>query len=172
MSSWWEVAIFVVLLVLLASAAWAGISAAPYLPTRARDLQRLVQLAGFRDGQRVYDLGAGDGRLLLAATAAARVRAVGYEISFMPWLVARWRLRGRAKIFLRDFFRADLSDADVLVCFLTPRPMARLAVKLRQELRPGTIVLSYAFPIPDLGPGQQDKPTADQISIYKYVIPD
>ncbi len=161
-----------VLIITAGTAAWAGWRAAPYVPTRQRDVDRMLRLAGVKPGELVYDLGAGDGRFLLAA-ARRGARAVGFEISVLPYLIARLRLTvqgqtATARIRLQDFFHQDLSSADVVVCFLTPAAMAKLAPKFNRELKPGTRVVSYAFSLPGWTPAVKDKPTPQTMSVYLY----
>lgn len=159
------------LIVVAGTAAWAGWRAAPFVPTRQRDVERMLRLAEVKPGELVYDLGAGDGRFLLAA-ARRGARAVGFEISILPFLIACLRLAlGRAtaaRIELKDFFRQDLSAADVIVCFLTPAAMAKLGPKFSRELKPGARIVSYAFSLPGWTPAVKDKPTPQTMSVYLY----
>ncbi|MFA6042466.1 MAG: hypothetical protein WCV85_04565 [Patescibacteria group bacterium] len=158
---------------LVATAAYAGYRAAPWLPTRAADAQRLVDLAGVQSGDVVYELGAGDGRVLLPFTKTQAKSIVGFEISLVPYLIGLFRIRKfrpRVALRFRDFFKVSFNEAQVVYCFLTPKAMAALAPKFRQELQPGTRVLSYAFPIPGWEPEQVSKPTPEQMAIYKYIV--
>lgn len=167
--------ILAVVLIAAGTAAWASLSAAPYVPTWRRDVGRMLTLAEIQPDELVLDLGAGDGQYLVAAVRDWKARAVGYEITALAWLAAWLRIRftgtaGRAKIYFRDFFHQDLSGADVVICFLTPRAMAKLAPKLQAELRPGTRVLSYAFSIPGWTPIRKDKPETNRMAIWVYRV--
>lgn len=164
-------------LVLLAAvtAAWASWSAAPYVPTWRRDVKRMLELAEVKPGEIVLDLGAGDGRFLVEAVRGFQARAIGYEITALAWFAAWVRIRltgtqAKAKILFRDFYRQDLSAANVVLCFLTPRAMAKLAPKLQRELRPGTRVLSYAFSIPGWTPVRKDKPDKKRMTVWVYRV--
>lgn len=167
----WMVATVVVFIV-AGTAAWAGWRAAPFVPTRQRDVERMLRLADVRPGEVVYDLGAGDGRFVVAA-ARRGARAVGFEISLLPYLVARIRLLiarvgGAGEMRFQDFFHQDLSTADVVVCFLTPPAMKKLGEKFTKELRPGTRIVSYAFAIHDWTPELKDKPNPSTMAVYLY----
>lgn len=163
------------LLAFFATAAVAGLSAAPYLPTRWKDVERALDLAQIRPGERLVDLGCGDGRFLVAA-ARRGAAAVGYEISALPFLwaavrIALARLRGlpgTAIVRYRNFYSVDLSQADVVVCFLTPMAMGRLSTKIEQELHPGARLLSVAFHLPGFTPEVNDHRERHAARIFLY----
>lgn len=174
MTVFWLI-ILAVVLVAAGTAAWASVSAAPFVPTWRRDVGRMLTLADIKPDELVLDLGAGDGRYLVAAVRQYQARAIGFEITLLAWLAAWLRLRfsgtfGRAQILYRDFFRQDLSAANVVICFLTPRAMAKLGPKLKRELKPGTRVLSYAFAIPDWTPVKKDKPEPGRMAVWVYRV--
>ena len=128
---------------------------APFLPTPAKALRRLVALAEIRPTDRVMDPGCGDGRLLSACLDAGAASATGYELFFFVYLLARWRARryrGRMRIRFGDSRTRPLADVDVVVLFLMPGPMERWAEKFRRELAPGARIVSYAFAIPGWTP--------------------
>jgi SAM-dependent methyltransferase len=143
--------VFGALIIVTGTAAIGAISAAPWVPLRSREIRRLLTLAGVKPGELVYDLGAGDGRILAIAAREFKAKAVGYEIAALPYVFARlrlWRIPG-ASVRAANFFRVSLAPADVVVCFLTPMAMTKLVPKLERELKPGARFVSYAFPLPD-----------------------
>lgn len=165
-----------VLVVVFVTAAIAGLKAAPYVPTFQRDVRRMLKLAGVKPDELVIDLGAGDGRFLITAAREFQARGIGYEISILPYLVALVRVlcsgvRQRVHIELRDFYQVDLSPAKVVTVFLTPMAMAKLKSKFERELRPGTRIVSFAFPVPDWKPTTVDKPEPRATSVYLYTMP-
>ncbi len=129
-------------------------SSAPWLPTRRKEMERVLEAADLKPGQKFVDLGSGDGRLLLAAARRGAL-AIGYDLSLIPYMVSRARIifaRSSAKALLRDFHGQNLSDADVIYMFLTPPAMPKLAAKLRNEMKPGAKAVSYCFPLPGWEP--------------------
>lgn len=101
----------------------------------------------------IYELGSGWGGLGLALARAHPQRSViCYELSTIPWLFSalRARLSGVDNLVIHrgDFFRAELAEAQVVVCYLYPDGMTRLQAKLEQELGVGAVVLSSTFALP------------------------
>lgn len=166
--------ILILVLVLLVSTACAGISAAPWIPTRRSDIQRLLASANIQKGDTVVDLGCGDGRLVIAADTMHGAHGIGYEISLLQYLHARWNVwRAHAKntdIRYKSLFAADLRDADVVLVFLMARVYDRLRPKLERELKPGARVIVEAWPIPGWVPAKTEKPDG-RLTVYTYVRP-
>lgn len=136
------------------STLWVSAHGAPWVPTKRRTVRRMLEMAEERAGETVYDLGSGDGRVLFVAARTFEARAVGIELDPLRVLWTRGvafllGLRNRVEVRQGDFFIQDLHDADVVVCYLLTSTNRRLADKLREELRPGTRVVSNAFPFPD-----------------------
>jgi len=98
----------------------------------------------------LIDIGCGDGRVLKEARKRYGVKALGYEINPMAYVLARLRniFSRHVDIRYKNFWKENISTADVVFCYLFPDVMARLAKKLEQELRPGTRVVSCNFPLP------------------------
>lgn len=131
----------------------SGFSGAVWVPTRTRDLSVLTKNLVLDKTSYVMEFGCGDGRFLLAA-AKRGATVVGYEINPLFWLIAVLRLaryrRGAAK--LTNAWDESFQKATVVFAFLMPRFMTRLEAKFERELRPGTIVITYIFPLPGRKP--------------------
>lgn len=117
----------------------------------------ILQLAASTSPKKIYELGAGIGTLLLPlAQTNPIVTAIGYESSPIPFAISwtRIKIKGlpNAQIARQDFFEADLSDADLIVCYLYPKAMEKLRPKFERELKPGTYVISNTFSIPGWTP--------------------
>ena len=149
-----------------------------YLPTPQPAVERMLQMAGVRSGQLVYDLGCGDGRIVI--TAARRYGARGIGIDIDPAMVRRSRanvrragLGKRVTIRQADIFQVDFSDADVVALYLLPELNARLLPRLR-ALKPGARVVSYEFDMPGARPAEVYRGThadGSPYKIYKWVVP-
>lgn len=107
-------------------------------------------MSRIKPGERVVDLGAGDGRLVFAA-AKAGAKATGYEISWPVYLASRaTQFFGRhgGRLVRRNIFDVSLKHTGVVLCYLLPETMQKLKAKLEQELPIHARVISHAFPVP------------------------
>jgi SAM-dependent methyltransferase len=139
------------------------------MPMRA--VSKLLAMAEVEPDDVVYDLGCGDGRLIIAAAQRYGARAVGIEIHPLRVLWCRARiaalgLRGRVRVIRGDFFKQDLRDADVVICYLLQRTNNKLEGKLKRDLAPGVRVVSKRFTFPGLHLVRQD----DRDWLYLYTM--
>jgi len=124
---------------------------APFVATDKRLLESMFAGIILKPQDTFVDLGSGDGRIVLWAAKKFGCRSVGYEIH--PWLVwwSRWKAREnklkKAEFKREDFWKADISLADCVFCYLVPRSMERLGLKLEREGKRGMTVISRAFEI-------------------------
>lgn len=159
----------------LGTLAYAAIVAAPWMPLRRRDISRVLTLANIRSGEKLYDLGSGDGRIVIAAAKDFQAQSTGFEIAFLPFLYSFVKIKmlgmGKfARVHFKNFFRADLGNADVVITFLMPKAMKKLKQKFETELKPGTRVITCAWSIPGWKPDLVDKPNSQEISMYVYTV--
>jgi SAM-dependent methyltransferase len=162
-----------VLVILAAiSAMWTERRGAPWVPTTLSKVHRMLEMAEVGPGDVVYDLGCGDGRLIVAAVRRYGARAVGIEVDPLRYLWCQilttvLGLRQRVRIVYGDFFSKDISEATVVTCYLLQDTNDRLVGKLRRELRPGTLVVSNSFTFPGLPLMRKDT----QALVYVYALP-
>ena len=140
---------------------YAMLTGSPYLPTDRDTLKRMVALAQLKPGETVVDLGCGDGRFVRAA-AKTGAKAIGYELSIYLYLIAR--LMGGGEIHYKSYWKADLSDADVVFMYLEKRYLPRFERELWPQLKPGCRVIANTFPLPTIPPEAKDG-----THIYRYV---
>ncbi len=165
-----EIFFLILILAIAITATYALISGIGWVPTRQMDIDRFLRLADIRSGQKVYDLGCGDGRLVICADKLG-ARAVGLEISILAYvgaLVRKIIAGSKAQVKFRDFWQVDLREADVVYFFLIPRIYSRLKNKLEKELKPGAKVVALVWPIPGWQPSAVDK-TIGRPALYLYI---
>lgn len=143
------------------------IKGAPYVPTKQKAVQKMIDLAGIKPGQKAVDLGSGDGRIVIAF-AQAGADSHGYEIN--PLLVwwSRWKIRkagleGKAFVHQKSFWNEDLSSYDVVALFGVRYIMKELGQKLEKELKSGAKIVSYGFSFP----GWQYKDKGEGVLLYE-----
>ena len=128
----------------------------PYAPTQQERVKKIIDQFNLQPGQKFYDIGCGDGRMLLEAEKRGAT-AIGFEISPWAFLKAKlniWLNQSSARVLYKNFYHVTMTDADAVFCFLINTVMPTVEKKLRAELRPGATVVSYAFPMPTWQPTQ------------------
>jgi len=129
---------------------------APFVRTPEDTVDKMLKLAAPRENELLFDLGCGDGRIVVRAAEKYRCRAVGFDIDPRRVEEARQnaRRRGvddRVKIVEKDIFQVDLSEADVVTLYLLPRLNEKLIPQLKR-LKPGARIVSHDFDLPGIGP--------------------
>jgi hypothetical protein len=145
-----------------------------FVPTRESVIDQMLTLAGITGSDVVYDLGSGDGRIVMLAAQKYRARGVGIEIDEKLVNLARTvakdgEAEDRVTFIQGDLFEADISPATLVTIYLSPSVNARLAPKLRKELRPGTRIVSHQFEIADWKP-DKTMIADDGTTLYLYMI--
>jgi protein-L-isoaspartate O-methyltransferase len=152
-------------------------SLAPYIPSPQAVVERMLEAARVQPGEVVYDLGSGDGRIVITAAQKFGARAVGVEISEDLYLSTTRRvkalgLEGKVTIIHGDLLEQDLSAADVVTLYLLTSSNERLRPNLEKYLKPGARVVSNEFEIRGWKPREVVKITSGNTthSIYVYEI--
>jgi len=149
---------------------------AMYTSTGRVKIRKALDAVPMEPGELLVDVGCGDGRVLREARRRYGVTCRGFEINPIAYLKATLLTLGRRgiEIRFRNFWKADLAEADVVSCYLFPDVMRRLGEKLAAELASGARVISFNFPIP----GWKPRATLRAASrlhndpIYVYQIPE
>jgi SAM-dependent methyltransferase len=143
-------------------------------PTPAPVIRTMLEMAAVGAEDVVYDLGAGDGRILIIAATEFGARGVGVEID--PELAARAQanareagVENRVQFRVGDMYAADLRPATVVTLFLHPQPNLKLRPKLQAELRPGARIVSYVWDMGDWMPEEVRR--ANRYEIFLWRIP-
>ena len=164
----------------------SGTAASPQKPARTPDIYfaptwepvvyEMLALAGVTRDDIVYDLGSGDGRIVVLAAQKYGARGVGIELD--PKLVAISRqVAGVAQVADRvtfiegDIFTADISEATVVTLYLSLGVNRDLEPKLRRELKPGTRIVSHQFPIGRWAPEKVVRAKGDGTDLFLWTVP-
>lgn len=150
-------ALSVLLAVALVVVVYALITGSPPLGSSARVRRALLESLPRDLEGTILELGSGWGSLALPlARRYPRCTVVGYELSPLPWLVSKLRAgalrRRNLQLLRRNFLNEPLGDAALVVCYVAPSTMRRLAVKLDEELTLGALVVSHTYPLPGWKP--------------------
>lgn len=153
-----------------------GRNRAPFIPSSRKAIRVSLEKIPLPPNGTVIDLGAGDGKFLRAAKRKyPQLKVIGYEISPLALLVTKVKntlSRTKVNVIKQDMFTADLSQADMVFCFLLPKDLKRLEQKLQTELSPGTKVISNTFSFPTWQPEQEFTPQSTGLHgfIRVYVV--
>ena len=144
----------------------------PFVPTPQVVVDEMLRVSGVRAGDLVYDLGSGDGRIVITAARKFGARGIGVELN--EDLVAESEenarvanVSDRVKFVRQDFFKTDFSEASVITLYLLPRVMKRLRAQML-ELKPGTRLVAHDFDFDDWRP---DAKTTLRKNVYLWVVP-
>jgi SAM-dependent methyltransferase len=164
----------------------ADAPAAPQQPARTPDIfftptmeavaDAMLRLAKVTSADVVYDLGSGDGRIVILAAQKYGARGVGIEIDARLVGISRQVARegevvDRVSFIEGDLFTADISEATVVTLYLSPGVNRRLEPKLKRELRPGTRIVSHQFTIGEWAPDKTIRSEDDRTNLYLWTVP-
>jgi SAM-dependent methyltransferase len=155
----------------------------PYVPTTDEAVHAMLDLAGVKKTDIVYDLGCGDGRIVIAAAKQFGAHGVGIDID--PTRIAEARDNARkagvenlVRFEEGDLFEADIHEANVVTLFLLSSINLRLRPKLLHDLRPGTRIVSNTFDLGDwkadkeMNVGDTDGPEFLSRHLYLWIVPE
>jgi hypothetical protein len=152
----------------------------PYVPTPHEVVAQMLALAGPTRNDVLYDLGSGDGRIVIEAARRFGTRGVGVDLNPVRVEEAsanarRGGVQDRVRFRQQDLFETDLRPASIVTLYLLPRVNLELRPKLFEQLRPGTRVVSHAF---DMGDWQPDSVVVVKVNqgvgramVYAWTIP-
>ena len=147
-----------------------------YVPTPEPVVDAMLNLAGVKEGDVLYDLGSGDGRIPIAAAKRFGVRGVGIDINPVRVREANANAQEAGVTDLvtfkeADLFQEDISDASVVTLYLLQSLNVKLRPKLLAELAPGTRIVSHAFDMADQWEPEQTR-EVDGTRIYLWTVPE
>jgi SAM-dependent methyltransferase len=150
---------------------WSGLVGAPWLPTPKKRVRSMLEFAGVNQDDRVYDLGSGDGRIIVMAAKEFGAKSIGIEVDPVRILwsrlsIKRNRLGNRVRVIRGNFFNINLENATVVTLYQGYKINKKIRDKLSVELRPGTRVVSYRFILD----GWTPEKTNEETSVYLYIV--
>ena len=123
---------------------------APYYPTPEIIVEKMLRFGEVKPGEKVYDLGSGDGRIVIMAAKKFKANAVGVEFDDSLWKqssdrIAKLGLTANARIIHGDLLLQDYSDADLLTVYLLPMSNDKVTPILEKQLKKGTRIVAHDF---------------------------
>jgi len=156
------------------STATESLPTVPYVPTPQEVVDKMIEMAKVGKNDVVYDLGCGDGRIVITAAKKHGARGVGIDINPERIKEANENLKaagvqGRVRFVEADLFKSDFSEATVVTLYLLPQVNAALRPQLWKQLKVGTRVVSHAF---DMGPEwpPERTETVEGRTVYYWTI--
>jgi hypothetical protein len=146
----------------------------PFVPTPMRAVHKVLKHAGIRKKDILYDIGAGDGRFLHFAEKDYGARAKGFELDPFVYFIAKmrklfWGWKG--SMVRGNFLKHDISNANIVICYMLPKTLAKFQSKFDRELKAGSRVVSYAFKIGTWKPKKTIPRNGNISKILIYEIP-
>jgi protein-L-isoaspartate O-methyltransferase len=157
--------VFVFLLSLLVT----FFTGAIWSPTPLKTVRAMLKMADAKPGEKVYDLGSGDGRIAVTAAKEFGATSVGIEVNPFLLLIAKLKvasagLKGAVKVVWGDLYDHSLRDADIVAVYLSPQGNGRLKEKLERELKDGARVVSHRWQFKGWKPAKAE----EERRIYLY----
>lgn len=149
---------------------------APFLSTKPKVLEAIFKEINLEKNfsGRVYELGCGRAGFLDGfGQHFPQAKLTGFEYSFLPYLLARIQnsfRKTKIKIIKKNIFKVDLSQADLVYCYLNPETMARLEPKFKKEMKPTARIISYGFKIPNQQSEKETSVNGKDSKIYFYKL--
>ncbi|MDP3733125.1 MAG: hypothetical protein Q8Q91_01155 [Candidatus Daviesbacteria bacterium] len=129
---------------------WFAGSDAPYVPTKMDHIRKVLKLAGVKKGKRFYELGSGDGRVIMEATKLG-ADAIGIEQSWIRVLYSRYKARKfkNARFYHGNIISKNYSNGDIVYIYLLHKGVNKLEEKLKKELKKGSVVITQTYHFPN-----------------------
>jgi predicted RNA methylase len=148
---------------------WPTLIGAAFLPTPHKTVKEMLQIAEIKEDDLVYDLGSGDGRIIIEAAQKYGTKAIGIEADPVRVFWSRFNIRSkkmqdRVNVIWGNFFKTNLTEATVITIYQGQDINRNLIEKFKEELKPGTRIVSYSFTFE----GWEPVKVNDNSRIYLY----
>ena len=153
---------------------------APYVPTPPAIVEKMLQLSGVKPKEKLFDLGSGDGRIVIAAARKFKAEAVGVELDDALYSQSSERIRAlgltaNAKILHGDLLQQDYTSADVLTIYLLPIALEKVLPVLAQQVKSGARIVAHDFEFPSWTPAKtldiDDDGQGRSHRLFLYICP-
>ncbi len=144
---------------------------AVFLPTPMKNVTRMLAMAQLSPDDILYDMGSGDGRIIITAAERYGSRAVGIELdpiraAYARWRISRKKLSDKVRVERKNFYTADIGEATVVTVYQGAEINRKLEEKFLKELKPGSRVVTYTFRFKKLKPVTMDH----NLQVYLYMV--
>jgi cyclopropane fatty-acyl-phospholipid synthase-like methyltransferase len=144
----------------------------PWRPTQIGRIRKALQMANLKPGETLYDLGSGDGRVLIIAAREFGACGIGIEVGPVQVVLSRLMfflngISSRVRVKRANFYRTDLNEADIVFAYLTSSHAPRLQEQFERQLKNGARVVTISFDLTDWQPQAFDR---DNL-IFLYKMP-
>lgn len=168
--------IILLILIIIVSTFWMSsniismFSGIHFVPSPKQIINRSLELANLKKGEKYLELGSGIGSGLLFAANNFGANATGVEVSPFYYLISKLRIIGKSNIknIRKDFRKVDFSGYNVVYCYLCTKLMKELYPKFKKELPRGARVVSYCFEIPNIKPTKIEIIKSKNIFLYEF----
>jgi len=152
-----SILVLVFFIILFGVVVFPAFFGSPWHPLMPQTIREILDFADIQPGDKIYDLGSGDGRVLIQAARHYDAVGVGLEIDPLKvWVARKWVRRAgvsdRVQIHRKNFAEFDFRDADVIYVYLTHQALDRLFPKILPYLKPSTRIVSYRFCLRNMQP--------------------
>jgi len=143
---------------------------APWVPANMNKIRKMLEMVAIKRGEVLYDLGSGDGRIVIEAAKMYKARAIGIELDPIRVLMSRLNLKfnkvdNYAEIRQANFFDVRLNNANIITMYLLPKTVNKLKSKFKRELKSGSRIVSLQFPLKNWRPVKFDR--ENEIFVYR-----
>lgn len=158
-----QLILIILYIILILPSLYTYLKGPPFVPSSDTTIQNAIKLSKPTKQDIVYDLGCGDGKFLIAIAPHCK-KAIGYELSFLTFLAAKFKTRKFKNIEVRfqNLWKANLKDADIVFCFLLIRLMPEVQSRIWPQLKPNTRLISNTFKLKSQKPTQ----TIENVHLY------
>lgn len=143
---------------------------APFVSSNPEVIRQILEEINLSENDKVYELGCGKAGFLHALSEKyPKVEVIGVENSPLPYLIAKIQKafkRDKIKIKFKNLFKTNITDADLVYCYLNIKTMKRLKEKFEKECKPGAKIVSYTFEIPGFKPEKVIEAGSNKIYFY------